>query len=367
MEIKSTPSHADADSVSLKDLFLKLREWYFYLVGKWRLILIFAILGAVLGFAYAYVKKAEYTATTTFVLEAGDKASGLGQYSGIASMIGIDIGIGGGGIFQGDNILELYRSRRMLRETLLTNVKFKGKTKSLVEAYIDINDLRDKWSKKTKLQTITFSTAATRSTRLHDSILNTVIEDIDKNYLKVTKIDQKLSIIKAEVKASDEGFAKAFNEQIVKNVNEFYINTKTKKALLNVAILQLKTDSVRAVMNNAIYSAASVADATPNLNVTRQVQRVAPVQRSQFSAETNKTILGELVKNLELSKISLLNETPLIQVIDEPFLPLKKTRTGKVKAAIAGAFLSGFLVVFMLLSRRLFKEMLNGGQIEPAQ
>ena len=38
---------------------------------------------------------------------------------------------------------------------------------------------------------------------------------------------------------------KAFNDNIVKNVNDFYIQTKTKIEFQNVQILQHQTDSVR--------------------------------------------------------------------------------------------------------------------------
>ena len=47
---------------------------------------------------------------------------GIGQMSGMASLLGVNLGGLGGtnGLFQGDNIMELYRSDRMLEETLLS-------------------------------------------------------------------------------------------------------------------------------------------------------------------------------------------------------------------------------------------------------
>ncbi len=185
-----------------------------------------------------------------------------------------------------------------------------------------------------------------------------MVNDINENYLVVAKPDKKLSIINVEVKANDEAFAKVFNEQIVKNVNDFYIQTKTKKALENVAILKQKVDSVGEVMSDAIYAAAAVSDATPNLNMTRQVQRAAPMQRSQFTAETNKAILGELVKNLEMSKMALLKETPLIQVVDEPVYPLDKEKLGKGKAIILGGLITGFLIIMILLANKIIKSVM---------
>jgi uncharacterized protein involved in exopolysaccharide biosynthesis len=346
------------EEISLKELLLKIREWWRFLMSKWVIILAFGIIGGILGFVYAFFKKPIYTATTTFVLESGD-GSGLGQYAGLASMAGIDIGGGGGGIFQGDNILELYKSRTMIEKTLLSKVKVNDKKELLIDQFIAFNKLRESWDKNEDLKNINFDLNQKGFTRLQDSILGVIVQDINLNYLNVAKADKKLSIIKVDVKAKDELFAKLFNEQIVKNVNDFYTQTKTKKSLENVIILEQKTDSVRAVMNGAIYSAAAVADATPNLNPTRQIQRVAPVQRSQFTLETNKIVLGELVKNLELGRLSLRKEMPLIQVIDIPVFPLEKKKLGKAKGIVLGGFLFGFLTVLFLFLRKLISDVVK--------
>lgn len=348
---------SNTQEISLKELILKMKGWYRLLLSKWPIILIYGILGGILGLTYAWFKKPVYTAATTFVLEEGDKGGGLGQYAGLASMVGIDLGSDGGGIFQGDNILELYKSRNMIEKTLLTEITYQGKKQLLIDHYINFNNLRENWAKIPELRNIKFNPSQEISSRLQDSIIGTVVNEINKNYLKVEKPDKKLSIIKAETKAPDEYFAKAFNEQIVKNVNDFYVQTKTKKSLRNVEILQHKADSVRSVMNGAIYTAAVVTDATPNLNPTRQVQRTAPVQRSQFSAETNKVILAELVKNLELSKLTLSKETPLIQVVDEPKFPLEKYKLGKIKSIFIGGIIGMIVISLIYIFRLILREL----------
>lgn len=358
----------DSDEISLKELILKLHEIFKYLLSKWFIVLVCGFLGGALGLVYTHFKKTTYTASTTFVLEDEKSSGGLGSLAGLASMAGIDLGSSGGGIFQGDNILALYRSRTMIERTLLTEADLGGKKQLLIDRYIDFNQLRKGWTDKPELRDINFkNTQSTKLksetnsslTRLQDSIMSIVIKDINKIYLNATKPDKKLSIINVSVNAKDENFAKAFNDAIVQNVNDFYVQTKTKKALLNVDILQHKTDSVRAVMNGSIYKAAAVADATPNLNPTKQVQRIAPVQEAQFSAETNKAVLGELVKNLEMSKLSLLKETPLIQVLDRPVFPLESDVVSKPKAITFGALLSCMVGIFVLVSFKTYKNIIS--------
>jgi len=348
------------DEVSLKEILLKIRDWLRFLFSKWWIISLFGILGGILGFCYAISKKPVYTATTTFVLEDEKGSGGLSSIAGLASMAGVDLQTGGG-VFQGDNIFELYKSRKMVAQTLLTEVVIAGKKQLLIDNYVDFNKLREKWSEKAELANLHFGgksaldTNAVRTTRLTDSVINVIVSDITKNYLFVAKQDKKLNIIKVDVKASNEDFAKLFNETIVQNVNDFYVRTKTKKALENVKILQQKTDSVRYVMNGAINRAAYVADATPNLNQVRQAQRAAPVQRSQFSAETNRAILSTLIQNLELAKISLRKEAPLIQVIDEPVYPLSKSTHSKIVYFILISFFTSVIAIIYLIMARIYK------------
>jgi len=351
-------SHRENDEISLKRIVLNIQEWSRYLVSRWVIIVLFAVLGGAIGLMYSYLKKPVYIASTTFVLEEGVSGGSLGQYAGIASMIGIDIGADGGGIFEGDNIIELYKSRSMIEKALLSTIEYKGETQLLIDRYIDFNKLRKKWTDKPALANIQFYRKQDQPfTRLQDSVLSEVVKNINKKYLTVAKLDKKLSIIKVEVKAKDELFAKTFNDQIVKKVNDFYVQTKTKKSLENVTILQHQTDSVKKVMERAVYSSVASMDETPNLNPTRQVLR-ASVQRSQFAAETNKAILTELIKNLEMTKITLRKETPLIQVIDEPVFPLEKERLGKIKGIVLGCLLFGFLSALFLLSKKIYSDII---------
>lgn len=356
MNSNSKKSGADAQEINMKILIFKIKDEVGYFFTQWRIILGIVLLGALTGLTYSYFKKPLYVATCRFVLEdeGGGGGAGLGQYAGLASMVGLDIG-GGGGIFQGDNILELYKSRMMLQKTLLTPVVCNGKRILLIDRYIDFNNFRSKWEDKPALKNISFATNKPFN-RIQDSLVTLFINDINKESLIVNKPDKKLSILEVQVKTTDEFFSKSFNNMIVKNVNDFYIQTKTTKSIQNLKVLQHQTDSVRAILTNSIYKNATVMDATPNLNPNRILLR-APGQNSQMNAEANKAILSELIKNLELAKISLRKETPLIAIIDNPIYPLEKIKVSKVLSAFYGITVSLMLTLTFLYLRR--KALLN--------
>lgn len=343
------------DEISLKELILKLQDWWRYLLSKWLIILIVGLLGGALGLLYSIYKKPTYVATLTFVLEEENKG-GLANLGGLAAMAGINVGGGGGGIFQGDNILELYKSRSMLTKTLLNTSNTNDSL--LIDRYITANELREGWAEDPKLSKIDFTIPQENFSLQHDSLIGVFIDNIKENYLQVSKPDKMLSLIQVQLTAPNERFSKDFTEVLVQEVNDFYVETKTKKALENLEIVQHQADSVRYELNAAIGGVASMADANPNANPARQVLRV-PSAKRQVDVQANEAILTELVKNLEMAKISLRRETPLIQIIDQPILPLKEERLGKAKGIILGGVISGFLIVLLLIGIRIYKEVMT--------
>ncbi|KIC03419.1 lipopolysaccharide biosynthesis protein [Flavobacterium sp. JRM] len=347
------------DEISLKELLVKVKEWSIYLLTQWKIIVLVGMIGAALGLTYSFIKKPIYTATLSFALEDEKSGGGgLGSALGLAGSLGLDIGGGGGSIFAGSNLTELFKSRRMVEQTLLTPIDYNGKIVSLVEMYIGINKFRDNWKGNPKVANIKFLPNIKRKyfTRVHDSILGSIYQRLSKEGLVVGQKDKKIAIINIDVSSSNELFAKYFCEALAKEVSKFYIETKSKKSRMNMAILEKQTDSIRRELNGAITGVAVANDNTFNLNPALNVRR-APSARRQVDVQANTAILTELVKQTELAKVTLRKETPLIQVIDKPILPLPKERFGKAKGLILGGFLGSCLVIFFLIFKRILNEL----------
>jgi len=331
----------NTDEISLKDVLIKAKSIIKYLKTKWLTVCLVGVLGGIIGFGYAVLKKPVYVANCTFVLDEGSKGGGLSQYAGLASLAGIDMSAGGStGLFQGDNIIELYKSRLMIAKALLSKSNFNGEDELLIDRYIDFNKLRTKWRKKDDINNISFNGDPAKFNRTQDSIINDLVETFNKKVLGVSKPDKKLSIINVQVSTGDELFAKEFTNVLVQTVNNFYIQTKTKKASQDVQTLQKQADSVRSVLNLSISGVASASDASPNANPLLASLRV-PSQKKQVDVQASSAIYTEVVKNLEISKLMLRQETPLIQVIDAPILPLEVNKVGKFFALIVGVILGG--------------------------
>ncbi|TRX40131.1 Wzz/FepE/Etk N-terminal domain-containing protein [Flavobacterium restrictum] len=342
--------------ISLKELIGKVKEWFSYLFTQWKIIVLAGCIGAALGLTYSFIKKPVYTASLSFALEDDKSSGGLGGALGLASSLGFDLGGSGGSMFSGTNLMELFKSRNMVEKTLLAPVKRNNKTITLAEMYIQNMKWREKWENKPNLKNIQFLPNIKRKyyTRVHDSILGVIYENLSKESLSVGQKDKKIDIITIDMMSTNELFSKYFTEALAKEVSDFYIATKSKKSRMNMLILEKQTDSIRDQLNGAITGVAVANDNTFNLNPALNVRRT-PSARRQVDVQANTAILTELVKQTELAKVTLRKDTPLIQIIDRPILPLKKEKVGKLKGLISGAFLGSLILILILIIRKIIQ------------
>ena len=354
----------NTDEISLKELMLKIREWWQYLLSRWVFILIAGILGGGIGLTYAWITKPTYQAVVTFALE-DDKGSGGGLSGalGLASSLGIDLGTSAGGAFSGANLIELMKSRKMIEEALLSSIEIGNKKMTQADLLLEINGMKTGLQEKGIWKGEAFFPAIAETNSLslqQDSVITLLHGMITGNggFLSVAQKDKKVSILSVEVKSTHELFSKVFAETIVREVSDFYVETKSKKAKTNVAILQKQADSIRNELNLAITGVAVSSDNTYNLNPALNVNRV-PSTKKQIDVQANTAILTQLVTNLEMAKVTLMRETPLIQLIDRPTLPLKKEKPGRLKSMVIGGLLAGFLAVLALVIQRIGKQIMQ--------
>ena len=344
------------EEITLKELVLKVKEWFNYFVSKWKIIILMVVLGSLLGICYSLYKKPTYTATLTFALE--DEKGG-GSALNLASQFGLDLGSKGGNVFTGENLIQLFKSRAMIEAALLLPVKHKNKNISLAEMYIINNDLREGWQNNQKLKNIQFLPKANRNlfSREQDSILASISNTLVEPTLIIEQRLKKTTILDIKVLSDHEVFAKTFAECLVSMVSDYYVETKTLKAKRNLDILQKQTDSVRGMLNGNIVSVAVANDNTFGLNPAMNVKRV-PSARKNVDVQVNTAILTELIKQTELAKVTLRKETPLLLVIDHPIYPLEKKRFGKLMGIIIGGTIAGIITLIWFILKKILKGII---------
>jgi hypothetical protein len=343
------------DEISLKDLILKIREIWKYLLTKWVIIVIIGVLGASLGLVYSIFKTPEYKATLSFsVTEKGSSGGGL---SALAGQFGVNVGASGDGVFSGNNMIELLQSRNLIERTLLSEVKINGKRCRLIDYYRELNPPEEDEEEEISVP-ISFPLDLKREqfTREQDSLLYVLNKTITTEKLTIDRQKKDVNIINIAFLNEDELFAKLFTEKLIGIVSEFYIQTKTKNITVNLAILEARADSVKREYEQALAAQAEFYD--QNMNPSKRSVMVEQ-QKIQTRVQLTGTTYGELARNIEILKLDLVQQTPLIQVIDAPIMPLEIERLGKRKGVMLGGFLGGFLIVAWLLAVYFYKRVME--------
>ena len=341
------------EGITFRELIQRVKEFIFHLWTKKFQIITVSILFAIVLNGYNYFKSPVYTARTSFVLD-NNSESGLGQFSSLASLAGVNLNSfsGGSALFQIDNIQELYRSRRMIEEALLSPVN-NPDYDYLINFFADASEMGKAWEAEIDPSDLDFSVKREAFSRVQDSLLMKLSVAIKENHLIVSKPSRKLSILEVTFSHKVEELAKVFNETLVRKVNEFYVETKTKKARESLSIIQSQTDSVKRVLDSSILALAEETERNPNLNKLLATANVKK-QKLAIDVQTSGVVYGEMLKNLEIAKTGLRNLTPLIQIIDYPILPLEDNVWSLVKTLVIGLFLGGMIAITFYSSKYIY-------------
>jgi hypothetical protein len=340
--------------------------------ANFKLVLIVVLIGAALGLAYSIFKPVRYNAEITFSVE-DSKSIGGGLLSSLGGSIGMDIGSltgSGNGVLSGDNVLSLLKSKSMMAECLKSPYPIGNNTSStktnaatdsnkqsaisnytIADRYADVYGLREKWAGNEKIGRAIYFGQPDQNVRLQDSLLKLIIKRIEEKELSVVKPDKKLSFFNIAINTKDELMSLLITKGIIKIATDFYVNAKVGRLKNNIERLEKRTDSISNLLNQQTYSATEDARLLLNVN---PADINAPVysEISQRDKMVLTTIYAELMKNLEVSKAALIQETPTVQIVDQTGFPLERIETKWYEGIFLGAILSLLAITSLLLFRQ---------------
>ena len=327
-------TNTGTETIKYAELKAVILRFLNYFISQYKLILYITLITSALGLVYGKLQPSTYKATSTFIVE--DKSGkGGGGLSGLASQFGIDVGGltgGGAGLFDGDNILEIIKSRAIVEKVLLTKMEEPASSKgqTIADYYIKIENLAPAFeSKNINVKSLNFAglTEGVKHTVQQDSILYILFSRINKD-LNVEKKNKKSTIITLEVVSGDQVFSKVFAEELLKQTSDLYIDIKTGNLSRSINKIQQKADSLQNSLTGIYQKSFQAENATKLYNVNSSLR--INTSQSEIAARdktVSSTLYAEVVKNLETLKLSLINQTPVIQVLDTPKYPLFDQRT----------------------------------------
>ena len=336
---------SNTEEATLKDVIISIRDYRRELKKKFILISTVLIISIILGLVYSSIQKDKFEAVLSFIVEGQSEGPNLSSISGMASQFGLDLGGSSTSSFSQQNVIELLKSRKIIESTLSKSCIVNNEEDILLNHYISINNMIEDG------ENISFFSSS------KDSITNIIWKEIIDFKIDLSYQNDEANILNLTYTSTSSEFAKNFTELLVEEISQMYSHYQTEKTRNSLKNLELRSDSIFRELKNSERNFARVKDR--NLRVINASGRLDEIQYMREVQVLNAIYL-ELIKNTELVKMNLLNETPIIQLIDVPVLPLEySNRSSKLFWVFSFSFLGLFLVSSLIILRKLIRDTLE--------
>ena len=322
------------DEITLKDIILKIQQWWAIVWPKKNLIIAISLLIGLSAALYTkFIKLPTYTASYQLFFQ--EESGGLGGAMRLASSFGL--GVGGGSATTSATVQEFLISR--------SNV-----ANAMMESYPDGRPI-DRYYQLALEEDEEFAQEFTSkfgiNQRYTDSVLTAVHLELSEGFLG-SSFDEETGVLSFSVTTYDEKFTYDLATSLVNNTSDQFIEWDREKGLETVRGFQGKVDSIEVAIDKTLIELGEYQD--QNNSLISAVDRMEQM-RLTIDLEAGKVAYGEYIKGLEMTKAELLNLQPPFKYFDSPTFPLYKDDGSAAKAGVFGSIITGFLLVLFFIGR----------------
>ncbi len=353
------PPYYQDDEITLKELILKIIEFWREIKKNLLWILVAGAIGAALFYLKSSMEETKYTATLSFMIseEADNK-----QVAVSPDLMGIGVVD-----YNLDKISALVKSSRIMQKALVRKVTVDGVNDYLGNHLIDIYELNNEWVKESvdgkyaylALGGFRFNESRWPNFNPRERRALSILQDISvgnslkkkKGFLTVSYDDAtEVFLLKAATLNAD--LSTVLLSAVYEELTDFYIEKtvgRPSAAHLEASIL---VDSLYTQLTQAERSLAYAEDRTQGLIGSGARLNIADMSRKVQDIDSR---YQQALKTKEALEAVLNRQTPDFLLIDRTFIPMADERS-LLKQLIIGGFLFGFLAVVYILGRKIIRD-----------
>jgi hypothetical protein len=128
------------------------------------------------------------------------------------------------------------------------------------------------------------------------------------------------------------------SNNLVQKAVSIFLDSKLKIKKANILTLEKRADSLSLILTSKTIESAKNQMALNDLNPALRLSSV-PIEVSNREKAMTASIFAEVVKNLEVSKTLMSQETPVIQIIDKSLFPLDRNDENKLIVVVYFEFI----------------------------
>lgn len=339
------------DEISLKEMILIVRDYFWQLVKSWKIILIFILISLGVKLYQHYTHVNTYTATIRFVVEGQNAAPG-----GLSGLLGT-IGIGKSQKLNRYKILEVGKSSQVADKALYSTEQGVILANSILEQY----KLVDKWSESNSdFNDFTFQpNNKNRIISAAQKLLNLKIWGTKENVegrLGEFSMTEETGIYRLSFETETENMSLGLVHSFYNVIKKYFEDEVFENQQKSVEILKRKVDSLDYLKNMKINQLASIKDQTYGMHMNREKTNMIILEKD---IQALTMAYAEVLKNFEMSDINLKNMKPLFIIVDDAVAPIWPKRSKLIRSIIIALFIGGFLGSVFVIGRKILLDILK--------
>ncbi|MCF8340964.1 MAG: hypothetical protein K9I82_08315 [Chitinophagaceae bacterium] len=313
------------EETSLSDIYITTRKLICFLLNSKKIFFVVFFVIFLLKFITFYLSPDTYLAKMSFVIENSSNSESnqnSGGLSNVASQFGVNIPGSNGSTVD-------YISSKNLN-TFFTSFSIVSKV------------LHKKFNEKSNLN---FAQAYAKIYK-YDLSLNSneldhiIYENIVKNEFKIEPIKGS-SFLEVKTEMRSPELSIFFEKTILNEAIQDYTKLKTGKQTKILEKTQKTLDSITLILNNKSIVNYKKQEALFNSNQSVLINRVV-VDESARDKQYLLTMYGQIVTQLNTTKLLINQETPYVQILDDIQTPIYTSKNtifyGTIVALIFGMF-----------------------------
>ncbi|MDH3246510.1 MAG: hypothetical protein OEM26_17960 [Saprospiraceae bacterium] len=353
------PVYYQDDEITLKELILKLQEYFNELLRNWKLIALICVPFVAYKLYQAFKEPTVYPAELTFMVDE-DEGGSYNALGGILGQFGFSANQG---YYNLDKILEISKSRRVLQMGLAAEIELEDKQDFFANHIIRAFDMHQRWRKDTtglsdfRFQHMDYDRFSKLENRALKAMINLMNGTKKQEASYQTSYNETTGIMKLEFDSPQESLSIHFLDTIFHRLRGYYIEKAIEKAEATYNVIKDKTDSLQNALAAAEYQLANFTDQSRGIYSARD----GALQQTRLSNSVQRlqVMYAEALKNLEIAEFSLKRKEPFFALIDSPIPPIKPVSKSKLKAVIIGALLGSLISVMFVVGRKIYREAMQ--------
>lgn len=333
----------DDDEITIKDIILKIQQWWGIVWLKKNLIIgVSLVIGMSAAVYTKYFNLPTYEASYQLFFE--EDSGGLSSAMRLASSFGLSIGGNSG-------------SSTVAVQQYLTS---RDNIAKAMMADLDSGLLVDRYFEKILLDepdfALEYSEKFNKNSRFTDSIFTIISLKLKEEEYVSASLNEDNGILSFRVVSEKESFAYDLANELIANTENKFISWKQTKSQGAVDAFQGKVDSLELAIDATLIKLGEYED--QNNSLVSSVDKMKRI-RLTIDLETLKLAYGEYIKGLEMSKAELMNLEPPFMYFDDPTYPLEKDEDSAVLKGAFGAVITSFLLIIFFIGKVETKNIMT--------